>query len=313
MKIRLKVTALIPAAVFVFIILVFEVASGGSFLSSYNVINLFGQALTTIIAGLGMMCVIAMGGTDITHGSLVGMVGALSLFAVSAWGNFIMLPVALLVGIASGFVAGFFNAKGKVPSFMVTLAMLLAMRAGVSIAIGSRTILAPIDIVNIVTNPIFELVSVVVIIALFVYLWNYTRLGFYMRAIGENENAVKYVGINVDKIKIVAFVISGLMAAVAGFFTVSSVGGASYNLGASFEMQVMMAVFVGGVPVVGGRETQIYKVVIGALVIASLQNGLTICNVSGSVTEGISGLILVGAVFFSQEVSRKISDKSIRA
>jgi ribose transport system permease protein len=297
-----------PIVIFVFIVLVFGFLTNGRLFTARNLINIVNQSYTTILAGFGMIFVIAMGGTDISYGSMIALSGTLFSMASIRFGGLVVFPIAIAVGIASGLIIGVVNAKYHVPSFMVSLAMLIALRAVVSLIMGANTFMMDRTIKNLLNNNFFKLGVFLLFLGGIYYLFNYTRFGLYVKAIGENENSVKFSGINVVRIKILAFIISGVMASIAGVFVIARVGGMSNNVGLSFEMRVMMALFIGSVPVQGGMKSGIYKLIIGALMITVIESGLVLCGIGGSITQGIRGLILLGSVFLANILRGQFSD-----
>jgi ribose transport system permease protein len=150
-----------------------------------------------------------------------------------------------------------------------------------------------------------------VLVLLMGYLFEYTRVGYYSKVIGENETVGKFTGISVNKMKILAFIFSGVMAGIVGAFTISRIGGVDPGMGNFFELQVMLALFIGGVPVTGGMGSKIYKLLIGAPTIALLENGLVLCRVRGELSELIEGIVLILVVFITlKSYSRSAAAKA---
>ncbi len=295
-----------PIVTFLLIAVFFGVATKGKIYSPYNLKILFDQSITTIVAGLGMIFVIAMGGTDITTGAVVALSGYASYLLGCRYGVIVAFVAAILVGTFSGLVMGIVNAKYKVPSFMASLAVgAIALRGIVAVITSKKKteVIATKEFLSINEMPI-KLPIVLVLLVLAIYVFHYTKFGYYCRAIGENEVAVKYAGINVTKIKMIAFIISGIMGGIAGVFTVSRAGGIQSTLGTGFEMNVMMAVFVAGVPVSGGMGTKIYKLILGAFTLLILQTGMVLCGLSGSIIQGVRGIILIGVVYLSVALNK---------
>ncbi len=301
---NISVSDLMPFIILIIMALIFGIVTRGNVFSGANIRNLFNQSLATIIAALGMVFVGSMGGTDITHGSLLAMATVFGSMAAEKFGFGAFVPVTILAGAVSGLLLGFINAKLKVSSFMASLALLIAYRAFVNLLLNSKSYLLP-DELKFFGNLEFEIAAVIVLIALIIYIFHYTPYGMYIRAIGENENAVKHAGINVTTVKIIAFVISGIMAAIAGVFLVARVGGTNNTLGSGFEMKVMMAMYIGGIPVEGGMKSKIYKLVIGAPTIILLENGLVLCGVDGSVTQLVRGIVLIATIYVTMHVNEK--------
>lgn len=301
---NLKISDIMPFAILAIFLVVFGISTGGTLFSGANLINLVNQSVAILLCALGMVFVSSMGGTDITAGSLLAMAAIIG-FKVSevvGWGAFV--PVTLLVGLLSGLLLGVINAVFKVPSFMASLALLIAYRAYANLSLKSAAFSFYKEL-SIFNNFAFNVISVIVMIALVIYVFHYTPFGTYIRGIGENENAMGYTGMNVKKVKIAAFVISGFIAALAGIFLCARVGGVSNTLGTGFEMKVMMAMFIGGIPVEGGMGSKIYKLVIGAPTITLLENGLVLSGVDGAVTQLIRGVILLAVIWLTMYANDK--------
>lgn len=303
---NVHVSELMPFIILFAMAAIFGVVTGGSVFAPANIKNLFNQSLATIIAALGMVFVASMGGTDITHGSLLALATVFGAMAAERVGIVVYIPVTILVGALSGLLLGVINAKYKVPSFMASLSLLMAYRALVNLFLNAKSYSFPTEL-SFFGNLGFAVISVLVLIAIIVYIFHYTPFGVYVKAIGENENAVKHAGINVEKVKIMAFIISGIMAAIAGIFLVSRVGGTSNTLGAGFEMKVMMAMFIGGIPVNGGMSSKIYKLIIGAPTIILLENGLMLSGIDGSATQLIRGIVLLAAIYVTMQANERFN------
>ena len=291
MKRKLDYNLIMSIVILLLLIVTFEVLTGGRVLEKRNLLSLFNQSVTTIIAGLGMIFVVSMGGTDITTGVVCALAGAFAAIAagISFW---LAFPAAIAVGIIVGLIMGISNAKFKVPSFMASLAILIAGRAGINWILNDSAVYATQQMLALDMYR-FKVPILIILIAIIAYVFEYTPFGNYTKAIGENENAVVHMGVNVKKIKILAFIISAVMAALAGVFSMARTGGASNTMGAGMEMQVMMALFIGGIPVTGGIGSKIYKLILGAPMMVLLDNGLILCGSTGPITQEIRGIALI--------------------
>lgn len=307
MKEKLNINSLMPCFLLAALVVIFGVATGGKILNFSNISAIINQSVMIIIGGLGMIFVTSMGGTDISVGSLAALAGTLAGMAAKSLGFWAVFPVAILVGLASGLFLGFVNSYLKVPSFMTSLAMLLAIRAGVNWILDASTVMSTRAVRMLDTMGI-KLAILLGLILLVGYVFKYTRFGYYCRGIGENENAMAFIGINVRRIKLAAFLLSGMLAAVAGVFAIARNGGANNTMCMSFEMKVMMAMFIGSVPVNGGTESKLYKMIIGTFTIQILESGLILVGASGAVTQLIRGLVLIGAVYLSQTLRERLAN-----
>jgi ribose transport system permease protein len=141
--------------------------------------------------------------------------------------------------------------------------------------------------------PLFLLIT-----AIMWYVFEYTKVGRFSKAIGENETTAKSVGVPIDKMKIVVFAISGLLAGAGAIFSLVTVGGTSNTMGSFLEMKVAMAIFFGGVLVTGGSSAKIYKVILGSLSINMIVNGLALIGKSDSqISEAVEGVLLLLILF----------------
>ena len=305
-KNNIKMEELLPFIFLIILVILFSITTGGRAFSANNMVMMMKQTLNVIIAGLGLIFVASMGATDITQGSLVAVCAAAGVIAAVDYSVFLAAPAAILAGLASGLFLGVINARFKVPSFMASLAMLIGLRGLVSAILGARSVMLPISLLKL-DNTSVKLPIVIVLVLIITYVFNKTPFGFYCKAIGENENAVRFSGINVTKVKLAAFAISGLMTGVASMFVLARVGGSSNVLGIGYEMRILLAMYIGGVPVRGGTGAKIYKLIIGAFMITLLESGLTISGVGGSYTQMIRGFALLFVVYIMGILQRRFA------
>mgnify|MGYP002626281043 FL=1 len=302
----------IPFLILAVMLIIFGIIDGfGKILSVSNIESMFNQGFAIIVAGFGMVFATTMGGTDITHGALLGLAGGFACVAggASAW---LAFPAALLTGIASGALLGVLNARFRANTFMMSLAIMIAFKAINNTFFAANPAGAPAGL-SFINNTIFKIVVLIVLFLIVLYVYNYTPYGVYLKGLGENEVAMKHVGINVAKIKIIAFIISGAMCAFAAVFNAVRIGSVDNKVGVSFEMNVMMAMFIGGIPVNGGMKSQLYKIIIGAFTIIILTNGLTLAGADSGLTQLIKGIVLLASVAFTLFLNRKISSRNEQA
>jgi len=155
-----------------------------------------------------------------------------------------------------------------------------------------------------------RIAAFIVIVIIIAYLFEFTRLGRYSQAIGENETTSRFVGVPVSKMKIAVFTLSGLMAGIGAIFSMGSVGGTSMQMGVFLEMKVAMAIFFGGVLVTGGTSAKFYKIILGSLSITIIVNGLALIGMSDSqITESVEGILLLIILFITIITSKSRKNK----
>ena len=306
-KFTFDINTWLPVLIFLLILVVFTILTGGSLLSARNLLNIFNQSVATILAAGGMLFVTAMAGTDISTGVVVALAGMYGLMAAKVDRTFCLVYHYFCSDRACFWIfTRVCKCQVKGQFFMASLARSMGYRAVVNLVLSNNAFYLPDDL-YVLDNTGVKLIVTVVMLLIIYYIWNFTRLGNYVRGIGENEVAIRHTGVDVDKIKIIAFMISGLMAAVAGIFTVARLGGTSNTMGSGFEMKVMMALFIAGIPVQGGEGSKVYKLIFGAPTIIMLENGLVMCGLDAGVTQLVRGLVLLVAVGLSSQLARKMA------
>jgi ribose transport system permease protein len=297
-KKKLGLQDIVPFASFLIIFAFFSIASGGKVLSAFNLNTLVDQSVMTIIVGCGALFVVAQGSIDLSVGVNLALSGVVATWAANAAGGILLIPVALLTGLTVGVFNGLVVSRFKVPSFMLTIAMLIGVRGIVNYIqsfIGTQYIPEAMTVLG---QPAVRYSAFVVIIIVMTYVFEFTKVGKYSKAIGENETAARFVGVPVSLMKIVAFAICGLMAGFGALFSLTSNGGTSQQMGVFFEMKVAMAIFLGGVLVTGGTSTKLYKVLLGSFSITIIVNGLALIGLSETqYSQSVEGLLLLLILF----------------
>lgn len=314
-KTRIKPRDVVPFIAFLVIFIFFTIASDGRMLSAYNLKLIIEQSMITIIVGCGVLFVVAQGSIDLSVGVNLALSGVIATWLANATGMpALLIPAALVVGTIVGLINGVIVSKFKVPSFMLSIAMLIGVRGIVNYIqtmIGTEYIPEALRFLN---EPYIKIPAFIIIVLIAAYVFEFTKTGRYSRAIGENENAAIFVGIPVSKMKILVFVISGLLAGLGAVFSLITVGGTSMQMGVFLEMKVAMAIFLGGVLVTGGMSAKIYKVLLGSFSITIIINGLAMIGKSDSqISETVEGVLLLLILFVTILADRRSKKAVVEA
>ncbi|QTL99377.1 hypothetical protein GM661_16150 [Iocasia frigidifontis] len=306
-----KFEQIVPFIGLLLLLILFSLIIGGKFWKTNNLLAIFNQTVLIMIGGLGMIFVVAQGSVDISQGSTLALVATLTGIVVNNYGLLAIIPTVLLVGGLVGLINGVVVSKFKVSSLTCTLGLLIAIRALVAVLCQGTVIYIPFELFAFSNFNILFPTFIGLIISI-AYFFEYTKMGYYSKIIGANEVKAQYSGVPVGKMKILAFIMSGIMSGVAGVFTLSRIGGVDPGMGNFFELQVLLALFAGGIPVTGGTSSKIYKLFIGSLIVGILENGLTLANVSGVLAEGIKGIVLIMVVFITMyHTNSQMREKTI--
>jgi D-xylose transport system permease protein len=358
----------------------FTIFTGGIFISSRNLSNLFLQCAATGIAACGMVLVMVAGHIDLSVGSFVGLTGAITatLMVTVRLNTIETIIITLLIGLALGLFQGFWISYGRVPAFIVTLSGFLSFRGGVIAITGGNSVgpmnnsfkvigqgylpqinadlpfndtSALVGVVFVILYLILEikkrrsrmkygfevlplslqiarmvgtsaLIALVVgimasymgipyaillliaIIAIFTIIAEKTTFGRHVYAIGGNKEAARLSGININKVNLKIFVLMGLLSTIAGLVYTARLNTATGSAGVNMEMDAIASAVIGGTSTLGGAGT-IYGCIIGALVMGSLDNGMSLMNADVALQYVVKGLILLLAVWFDIKFSKR--------
>jgi len=291
------------------------------FLTVDNAWNVMRQISVNICISVGMTLVILTAGIDLSVGSILALCGAVTagllkngieIPGINLFVGFTMLG-AILVGLIVGAVLGYFSGwsitKFKVPPFVATLAMLTIARGLTMLWTKGFPITGLGDNFAFIGTGWFLGIPMPVWISAFIVLiaviiTRKTKLGRYIYAVGGNESASRLSGLNIKKIKIIVYSISGVLAAVGGIMVTSRLDSAQPNAGTSYELDSIAAVVIGGTSLSGGRGS-VMGTVLGALIIGVLNNGLVLLNVSPFWQQFIKGLVILIAVILDKVNSKE--------
>jgi ribose transport system permease protein len=295
--------------VFLVLVLLFIIMSMASpyFLKTQNLFNLLRNMSTIGVVGIGITMVLITGGVDLSLGSIVAVTAMFT--ARMLWmgiPSLVAIPAGFLLGFLLGAVNGLVIAKIGVPPFITTLGMMSIARGltylfatGVKGAVASN-----IGVTNgfilavgggylgVVPNSVIEMVLLVII---FQWFLNNTTLGRQVYALGSNREAARLSGVNIVKVEVFVYTLTGGLCALAGLMYAGLLSTAATNAGVGMEMDVIAAVVIGGASLSGGKGT-IIGAVIGAAIMAIIKNAFVLLHLPTFVQTITLGLVVVLAV-----------------
>ena len=297
-KIDIRSNIVYVGVVVVFILFALML-SGRGFTSTVNLLNILRQSSIIIVMAMAMTFVIGAAEIDLSVGSIAGLASVATAMAIARFGVFPGILAGLLVGVLCGVINGLLVAWAKIPSFLVTLAMM-----GITVGVAQWiTDSSPQPILNANYNFIFGggqigIFPVIIIWALVffiigVIILGKTRFGKYTLAVGANPLAAKYSGIDVAKVRFSVMFSSAMCAAVAGMLYAGRLQSGRFQWGD--EMNVIAAVILGGTALSGGRGSAVGAAA-GAILMAMINNGLILAGLSSAQQQVVRGIIIILAV-----------------
>lgn len=273
-----------------------------SFFSVANMLEVTADTMTLFLMASGVTLVIMMGGIDLSVQAVASMTSCILAVYLPQLG-FFAVPAAVLGGVVAGFAGGYVSTKLRIPSFIATLAV-----SGVVLSAGywfseTRSVNIPGDLSRQylswavgdflgVPNEIWVGVAFLILLSLVLGLTPFGRL---VRGIGAQERAVLASGIDVDRVKILGYTLSGTMAGVAGVVMAARLGSGSPTLANEFLLPAIACIVVGGTAITGGVGS-VWRTFVGALIVQVVRIGMTFMGVSVFAQQIVFGFILVAAV-----------------
>ena len=293
--------ALLPLIGFAVIIIVLNIMTQGKILTPKKLRLLLSQIYYPTIVATGVFFVMTLGSIDFTEGSTLG-VASLVVSALS----FYSIPLAILGGIlcgaAIGAINGFFHVKFKLQSFIVTICTMYLFRGVCAYFTTETAVPASAAIKALDINGLKIGITLAVLIVAF-FLFKFTRIGNDVKAVGSGETAARFSGVHTDRVKFLAFVCAGALTGLAAFVNVIKVGSITATAGNQLETQILISLVLGGLPITGGAKVRFSNIVVGTLMYAVLNSGLSILGYDPQTQQLIKGVIFL--IFVALTIDRK--------
>lgn len=288
-----------------------------AFLSAGNIGNLLSFMPELGMIALGMTLLMTAGEFDLSVGSVFGFAPVImwTIYNAGIASLELGFVAALLIAVVIGFANGWFVTKLKIPSFLVTLGMLLIVRGTalyITDGFPQRTWTAEAPLMNILVGEIMigsvriyaSLLWFILFTVVLAYVLTRTKFGNWVQASGGNAIAARGRGVRVSRTKITLFILAAVMAAYAGITSSIRVSAANPNSGTGYELEVIAMVVIGGTALNGGRGT-ILGTILGVLILRFMRNGIVMIGVPGLAYNIFIGAIILGMMSLHSWLERR--------
>ena len=315
---------LVSIGMLLILVVLFTILAGagkGKFFNFDNLIEVVRDASIPAIIGVGVTFVIITSGIDLSTGSMMALVGMTmaNIYAYTLLPFRVMIPAGILVGLLCGLINGIIVAKFNVPEFIGTLATMSIFRA--------LTYIIAIRDANgvIMSQPMkhtqyawlgggigkfyYVIMAMIIIVVAGQITLKYTRYGTNLYSVGASKKAATLSGINVAKTRMIAYIITGFTVAVGAVFTTARLQSATTAVGMDFEFNPIAAAVVGGVALSGGSG-DVIGTLIGALFMATLENGVRKLSINTAYQYVIKGAIIIAVVIFDATYKARMDRKA---
>lgn len=300
LKKRFSVIA--PFLGLVFVLAVLGIATSGQLFEFTNFNRILDQCYTIVILSVGCSFIYAHGGFDLSVGAVYGLSQVVAGYIViSTGGAWIALPICILLSLVCGMVTGGVTVKLALPAFISSLCMQFLCR-GIITATTTSNLVLPAGMsssANLANNWTLKIVVLVLALVVAYILMHHTVFGKNNRAVGENPVAAQQSGINVNRTRLIAYLINAIFVGIAAFFAMCRTGTVAILAGNGYELDVIVAIVLGGMSLNGGINSSVRAPIIGALITTILANGLVMIGVSYIFIDAVSGVIFLAVIAVS--------------
>jgi rhamnose transport system permease protein len=275
-----------------------------------NFVNLFRLSIEKVIIAVSMTFVIINGEIDLSVASVMAFSACVLATAHDAGVPFpLAIVLALAAGASAGFVQGLVIARTGISSLVVTLAGLIGFRGAARILLEDRSIgdfpewfgdLGRADFLGPMPFALVLFLVMLVVGGIVLHLGAFGRKVF---VIGANAEVARYSGIDVARVKLTIFTVSGLVSGIAGVFFAARLGSIRANVGEGFELDIITMVLLGGVSIFGGTGSMV-GVGLAICIVLNLRNGLGLANVEPNTQTGVIGALLIASVLAQNLLDR---------
>jgi len=290
-----------------FFLLVFSIGNP-SFFRKYNLLTIGTSTSILLAVGLGQVCAILTGGIDLSVGGIMSLVSVVFMVTLDKFGAG-AIPISIAVGVLAGVLNGFLNAKLRIPSFITTLGT-GGIFVSISYMISAKPLSAPsssyelLDIINGSSLGIKNIMIMGIVIFLFYFVFQkYTKTGRGIFFIGSNERMSWLSGLDVSKIRVIAFTLSGLGAGLAGIMLSGTLYSGYPTMGNVYVLNSIATVVVGGTAMTGGAGG-VLNTLVGALILSVINNGMNVVGIDVYAQQSFLGLLIIIAVAISFDRSK---------
>ncbi|MGM9607260.1 MAG: ABC transporter permease [Oscillospiraceae bacterium] len=284
----------LPIACLALIIVIFGVATKGRFVTGTNINLIIDQALIVAVVATGASYIFATGNINIAMGSCTALTAAICAMAFEKTESVaVMVIVAVAMGIAIMGICALLSTVLRVSVIHVTIVMMVLLTALQEEVLDGGTVSLPYSLTSSMQNLHIPYIIFGVFVLGCIIAFHFTSVGRCLKAVGSNQKCAGLTGIFWNKYVLIAFLVAGLGAGLGALLTMIRSGSVGVTTCASMNMDVMLAIVLGGMPISGGSKSRAYAAVIGAVTVTALNNGLLMVGVNPTLIQGVRGVIFL--------------------
>lgn len=300
-KNRREFSLVFPLAMLVFLVLLFQVLTGGKFLTENVLKGIFNQSLIVGTMATAVSFIFSTGNIDFSVGNVMGLAAT---FGALSYQKTQSMTVAIIITLLSGIVLMLFNCilgiVFHIQSAMVAIVAMSVYNALTVILVGAQPIQLDYNICKYLEGN-FRYIAFIIYFVSCIVLYHTTEIGRKLRFIGGNAECAKQTGINISKTYFISFIFAGIGVGLAGVLQILRTANVAQSVGSGMGMDVMLATVLGGMSIFGGPKSNAYAGFFGAVTVTILNKGLLMLGVSSTLIQGERAIIFLILVLLNSE------------
>ncbi|SHE75836.1 ABC transporter permease [Alkalibacter saccharofermentans] len=292
----------LPVLILIAISVVFTIMTNGKFSEPRNLMLIINQAMITATIATGAVFIFGTGNVNIAMGASTSLVATI---AVMVYLSTQSIPLMILSGIAMGVVImmlmSILSTMLRVSVMFVSIVMMVLLDAIKQTILGAGTISIPYSITSMMTRVNFTYIAFGIFFILCLVLFHLTSIGRAIKFIGANKYCAEQSGLFMNKYLFLAFTITGIGVGLASMMIILRTGSINASTASSLNMDVVLAIVLGGMSVFGGSRSFVYAGVLGAITVTLLNNGLLMLGVSPTILQLVRGIFFLTLIFAGQK------------
>ena len=300
-----------PLIGLVLVVIFFYITTEGRILSETNVRSLLNQVIVIALVSIGAVFIFGSGNFDLSLGGVVALSAVLGGYVAIATGNLLLTFLAIAgVSLGLSLLKGIFASFVEVPMFIVTIVLGFVLSAALLVIMGNESIIfirdanPPIPALTANQMLLVNLITLGVYFVICVVVFNFTGLGREIKIMGGNPTTARQNGMNMTKVKVLSFLLSGLGIALAAFILLIRTRTLGTTTASSTGIDVLIALVLGGMPLTGGPRARISAGVIGAATITVMNSGLTILGLNLATIQIFRAIVFLAVVYVASMTYR---------
>ncbi len=293
---------LMPILFLVVTVVIFSVLTNGKFLAIRNLTTVFDQALIVATVATGAAFIFATGNVNIAMGACTALTATVAALVYNATQSvFLMFAVSIGFGVVLLALCALLSTIFKVKVMFVTIVMMVLLSSIQQVLLGGSTLNLDFAMTNELKQAKAPYIIFFIFFALCIVIFHFTSVGRSIKMVGSNELCASQTGIFKNKYLLIAFTIAGVGVGLGALLMLIRTASVATTSGGSLNMDCMLAIVLGGMPVFGGSKSRAYAAFIGAITVTVLNSGLLMIGVSATILQGVRGVIFLLLVLSSHK------------